>query len=155
LPVRILGRFLLPKSSIAILWLTTILLGALPRPAGAVVRIIDDEGGNIGVYWTRYMEIRNAGERVVIDGACSSACTMVLGIVPPDRICVTPNAVLGFHAAYRGFLGFRVINDPGTRTLMNLYPAPIRRWIERNGGLGIKMLYLSGRQLFALYRKCG
>jgi hypothetical protein len=38
---------------------------------------------------------------------------------------------------------------------MNLYPAPIRRWIERNGGLGIKMLYLSGRQLFALYRKCG
>jgi len=144
----------LPKSLIALLWLTAVLMAALPRTAAAVVRIKDDEGGNIGAYWSRFMEIRTAGDRVVIDGACSSACTMVLGIVPQDRICVTPHAVLGFHAAYRGFLGFRVINGPATRTLMNLYPNPIRRWITRNGGLGSKMIYLSGRQLFAMYRKC-
>ena len=31
---------------------------------------------------------------------CASACTIVLGAVPRDRICLTPNASLGFHAAY-------------------------------------------------------
>ena len=72
-----------------------------------------------------------------------------------DHICVTANARLGFHAAYRpGFLGFEVINDPATRTLWNLYPVPIRQWIARNGGLGLQMIYLSGPELFAMYRRC-
>jgi hypothetical protein len=144
----------LRKSLIALLWLAATLTAAVPRTAAAVIRITDDGGGNIGTYWSRFMEIRKTGDTVVIDGACDSACTMVLGIVPHDRICVTRNAVLGFHAAYRGFLGFRVINEPATRTLMNLYPGPIRQWIARHGGLRSSMIYLSGPPLFALYRKC-
>jgi hypothetical protein len=144
----------LPKSLIALLWLAVVLVAASPQPAAAVVRIADDEGGNIGDYWSRFTAIRNAGDIVVIDGACASACTMVLGIVPHDRICVTNRAVLGFHAAYRGFFGFRVINEPATRTLMNLYPDPVRQWINRHGGLRSTMIYLSGPPLFALYRKC-
>jgi hypothetical protein len=80
---------------------------------------------------------------------------MVLGIVPHDRICVTANAVLGFHAAWRpGFLGFQVVNDPATRTLWNLYPNPVRQWIARNGGLRFDVIYLSGPELFAMYRQC-
>lgn len=127
----------------------------LPKAATAVVRIADDQGGNIGDYWARYMTLRDAGERIVIDGTCSSACTLVLGIVPHDRICVTPNAVLGFHAAWRpGFLGLHTINDPATRTLWNYYPAAIRQWIAHNGGLGTTTIYLSGPELFAMYRRC-
>ena len=153
--VRARGFSLLPRSPIAMFWLAAILVAVLPKAAAAAVRITDDEGGNIGVYWSRYMALRDAGEQVVIDGSCSSACTMVLGIVPHDRICVTPNAVLGFHAAWRpGFLGFEVINAPATRTLLNLYPIPIRQWIARNGGLGLHTIYLSGPQLFAMYRQC-
>lgn len=126
-----------------------------PTVAAAVVRIKDDRGGNIGVYWSRYIAIRDAREQVVIDGICSSACTMVLGIVPYDRICVTRNAQLGFHAAWRpGFLGFKVINEPATRTLWSFYPNPIRQWIARNGGLGTDMIYLSGPELLAMYREC-
>lgn len=146
-------------SPIGVLWLTTaILVAALVAvswPASATVRITDDEGGQIGAYWTRYMALRASGEQVVIDGTCASACTMVLGMVPHDRICVTANAKLGFHAAYRpGLLGFEVINDPATRTLWNLYPVPIRQWIARSGGLGLHMIYLSGPALFAMYRQC-
>jgi hypothetical protein len=152
--VQLRGRFRLARSSIAMVSLAAILLGALPGTAAAVVRITDDEGGNIGDYWSRFMALRNSGEPVVIDGTCASACTMVLGIVPSDRICVTRNAVFGFHAAYRGFLVFRVTNDPATRTLFNLYPGPIRHWITRNGGLGPTTIYLSGRELFAMYRQC-
>jgi hypothetical protein len=145
----------LPKSSIAIFCLITILLGTPPRTAAAAVRIADDEGGKIGDYWSRYTALQASGEQVVIDGKCSSACTMVLGIVPRDRICVTPNAMLGFHAAWRrGFLGFEIINDPATRTLWDLYPVPIKQWIARNGGLGLQMIYLSGPELFAMYRQC-
>ena len=135
--------------------LTLLVMLRFTASAAAVVRITDDRGGNIGAYWSRYMALRDAGEQIIIDGTCSSACTLVLGIVPHDRICVTPNAILGFHAAWRpGFLGFEVINDPATRTLWNIYPLPIRQWINRNGGLGARTIYLFGPELFAIYRQC-
>ena len=123
--------------------------------ARATLRITDDHGGNIGAYWSRFMAARDANEQVIIDGKCSSACTLVLGIVSTHRICVTKNAVLGFHAAWRpGFLGFHVTNAPATNTLLSFYPPAIREWIARNGGLTNQMLYLSGSELLALYREC-
>ena len=145
----------LQKSLIATALLAAILTAPSPNSANAVVRITDDRGGNIGAYWSRFTALRDAGEQIVIDGTCSSACTMVLGIVPFDRICVTPNAVLGFHAAWRpGFLGLRVLNEPATRTLLSFYPIPIRKWVARNGGLGFEMMYLSGPELFTMLRPC-
>lgn len=139
----------------ALIGAATILALPFAQCAAAVVRIADDHGGNIGAYWSRYTAMRANKDQVIIDGTCSSACTLVLGLIPPDRICVTQNALLGFHAAWRpGFLDIPVISVPATRTLMSLYPVPIRRWIDRNGGLGSKMLYLSGPDLRALYREC-
>lgn len=139
----------------AVACLTLVCVAAIPSVAAAVVRIENDSGGNIGDYWSRFTALRDSKQRVVIDGTCSSACTLVLGIVPYDRICVTPNAALGFHAAWRpGFLGFRIINEPATRTLLSFYPNPIREWITRNGGLGPDMIYLSGPELLTMYRQC-
>src|SRR5258705_5037975 len=66
----------------------------------AVVRIADDRGGRIGTYVDKYQGLRNSGEAVIIDGLCASACTIVLGAIPRDRICVTSHAHLGFHAAW-------------------------------------------------------
>ena len=148
------GTFL-PASLFTIAALVAVLLALAPTSATAVVRITDDFGGNIGDYYSRYQALRSSRDQVVIDGTCSSACTMVLGIVPTNRICVTKNATLGFHAAWQpSVLGQKVINGPGTRTLMSFYPIPIRHWIERNGGLGSKMIYLSGSELMAIYREC-
>ena len=149
------GYFRLRRSLAALLPLALIAQVTMSAPATATVRIADDRGGNIGEYWSRFTALRDAKEQVVIDGMCSSACTMVLGIVPRERICVTDNATLGFHAAYRpGFLGMRIVNEPATRTLMSIYPDAIRQWLARNGGLGSETIYLSGPELFALYRKC-
>jgi hypothetical protein len=132
-----------------------LLLFAVSPGAIAALRITDDRGGNIGAYWSHFSAVRDSNEQVIIDGRCSSACTLVLGLVPSRRICVTKNAVFGFHAAWRpGFLGLPVANAPGTRTLLSSYPPAIRQWIARNGGLTDKMLYLSGRDLLALYREC-
>jgi hypothetical protein len=63
-------------------------------PAPSTERILDDSGGRIGTYLTRYEALRKSGQRVAIDGTCASACTLLLGVIPHNRICVTPRAVL-------------------------------------------------------------
>ena len=77
------------RSLAAAVALAPMAYAAASNPAAATVRIADDRGGNIGEYWSRFTALRDAKEQVVIDGICSSACTMVLGIVPRERICVT------------------------------------------------------------------
>jgi hypothetical protein len=121
----------------------------------AVVRIADDRGGRIGTYVDKYQDLRSSTETVVIDGLCASACTIVLGAVPPERICVTSRANLGFHAAWDfGANGKAITNTEATRMLYSMYPAPIRRWIAARGGLTPRMLFLHGRALSSLYKPC-
>lgn len=123
--------------------------------ATAAVRIINDGGGQIGPYLEQYVALRGSGERVIIDGPCLSACTMVLGVIPRDRICVTQRARLGFHAAWNpGDNGQPILSRGGTQLLMEIYPQNVRRWIARKGGLTQRMLYLHGRELASMYRMC-
>ena len=99
------------------------------------MRISDDVGGRIGHYVETYSQVRQTGERVVIDGACLSACTLVLGIVPRDRICVTRRATLGFHAAWMpGPEGKPVPSAVGTQALWELYPQHVKRWLPGQPG---------------------
>src|SRR5258705_10695823 len=124
-------------------------------PASATIRIAGDDGGQIGSYLKRHEAMRQSGERVVIDGPCLSACTMVLGAIPRNRICVTSRAQLGFHAAYDlGQNGGRVTNRAGTSLLMDHYPEHVRKWIARRGGLSGQMVYLSGHELSSMYASC-
>jgi hypothetical protein len=121
----------------------------------AEVRITDDPGGRIGTYVDKYEDLRSSGQTVVIDGLCASACTMVLGAVPHDRICVTSRAVLGFHAAWdTGDNGRQVTNRDATQMLYSIYPPRVRQWIAARGGLKPQMMHLSGKQLMSMYRPC-
>src|SRR6266481_4997754 len=123
--------------------------------ASATVIISDDAGGKVRDYATHFRQVRDSGEPVVIAGTCVSACTMVLGLVPSDRICATHNAVLGFHAAWMfDKSGKRVVSASGTQDLMNTYPAPVRAWIAHHGGLTPRMIYLRGRDLAAIVAPC-
>ena len=123
--------------------------------ASATVIIGDDIGGKMRDYTTHFLKVRNSGEPVVIAGACVSACTMVLGLVPSDRICATHNAVLGFHAAWMfDNSGKRVVSPSGTEDLMRTYPPPVRAWVMRHGGLTSKMIFLRGHDLAAIVRPC-
>jgi hypothetical protein len=121
----------------------------------AAVRIKADAGGMIGPYLASLIALRGSGERVIIDGPCLSACTMVLGVIPRSRICVTPRARLGFHAAWRpDENGRQVTNSDATKLLMKIYPGHVREWIARRGGLSRKMLFLTGPELAAWYPTC-
>ena len=123
--------------------------------AQSAVRIKADPGGQIGPYLENLAALRNSGERVIIDGPCLSACTMVLGVIPYERLCVTPRARLGFHAAWHpGENGNKVMSRAATQLLMDVYPERVRSWIKERGGLSPRMMYLSGRELAAMYQTC-
>ena len=68
--------------------------------ASAMVRIAEDRGGQIGHYQQTFAMFRSSGERVVVDGNCLSACTLVLGLIPRAQLCATALARFGFHAAW-------------------------------------------------------
>jgi hypothetical protein len=123
--------------------------------ASALVRIKADAGGQIGPYLENLMALKNSGERVAIDGPCLSACTMVLGVIPRERICVTSRARLGFHAAWNpGQNGQPVTSPAATKFLMNIYPEHVKTWIKGRGGLSRRMIVLSGPELAAMYQTC-
>lgn len=139
--------------------LATFLLASLIiTPAMADLRITRDFGGYVEEYKAKYNRIRDNGERVVIDGICNSACTLVLGIVPMERICVTPRASLGFHQAYfdkRWTAGVKVTSIAGTAELMSVYPSPVKDWLARQGGLTPQMKKLkNGPDLWAIVNPC-
>ena len=124
-------------------------------PGLADVRIRSSPGGEVLSHLTLFELVRKSGERVIIDGPCLSACTLVLSVIPRNRICVTHRAVLGFHAAIAvDRAGHRYSASAATRVIADTYPAPVRAWIGRHGGLSRKVLLLRGHELTAMYPPC-
>jgi hypothetical protein len=135
--------------------LVTAALFAATAPVRAEVRIIASPGGQVGPFLELFDRVRESGERVVIDGPCLSACTLVLSTVPSDRICVTRRAVLGFHAARSIDRRGRLYAEPeASQAVLEAYPAPVRGWISRRGGLTSRLLLLRGKELAAIYPTC-
>ena len=125
-------------------------------PARADLRIVSSPGGAVDAYLEVFARVRQSGERVVIDGPCLSACTLVLSTISRNRICVTRRAVLGFHAPrlFDPRTGYTARAPEATRAVTASYPAGVRSWIKRRGGLTQKIIYLRGKELAALYPHC-
>jgi len=121
--------------------------------ACAEVRVTNDPGGEIAAYVAKFQAMRVSGEHLTIDGPCLSACTLFTAILRRNQVCVTPRAILGFHAAsyYDDASRSLVPTRAGTRLVMRLYPPAIRSWIDRHGGLTPRIIALRGRELAALY----
>jgi|SRR5579863_6339040 hypothetical protein len=135
--------------------LTAAIFFASVGASHAAVRIANDGGGRLGEYLDKYGRLRASGQAVMIDGLCASACTIVLGTISHDKICVTSNATLGFHAAYDFAGNGRTVTNPrATQMLYSGYPSEVRRWISRRGGLTPRMIFLRGKELQAIYRPC-
>jgi hypothetical protein len=136
-------------------WLLGAALAFVSAAPAASVVITSDKGGQIGAYVTRFSKVRRSGERVVIDGVCLSACTIVVGMIPPERLCATRKAVLGFHAAwFPDGDGGMIPSREATQVLMKFYPPNLRQWIARRGGLSPKLMLLRGRELAAIVPPC-
>jgi hypothetical protein len=136
-------------------FLTVLLCGLVVPPAQAEVRILASPGGQVGPFLDLFERVRASGERVVIDGPCLSACTLVLSMVPNNRICVTRRAILGFHAARSIDARGHLYAEPeASELVLEAYPSPVRGWILRRGGLTSRLLLLRGRELAAIYPSC-
>ena len=105
--------------------LAVVLAALAAGTARADLVIKSSPGGWVEDYLTVFSRVRHSGEKVIIDGPCLSACTLVLSTVPSNRICVTKRAVLGFHAP-------RIIDrrsgrstraPEATRIVIDSYPA--------------------------------
>jgi hypothetical protein len=124
--------------------------------ASAEVRVTNDPGGEISAYVSKFQDLRQSGERLVIDGPCLSACTLFTAFLPRSQVCVTQHAILGFHAAsyYDDARRSLIPTRTGTRLVMRLYPPAIRSWIERHGGLTPRIIAMRGRELAGLFNTC-
>jgi len=125
-------------------------------------------GGSLSEFYELYSTIRTEGRNVRIDGMCLSACTMVAGLIPPERICVTPYAVLGFHSAYRISMVGPEHSSEGTRMIWQTYPATLRRMLIDAGWNGDpaehredrqlnkhpQMIFIRTPELYAIFRPC-
>jgi len=137
--------------------LTVIVLATVFAPPAIAdeVRILSSRGGEVSRFLNLFEGVRKTGNRVVIDGPCLSACTLVLSVVPNSRICVTRRAILGFHAARLIDRHGRLYAQPEATELMyESYPSAVRGWILRHGGLTSHLLLLRGRELDAFYPVC-
>ncbi len=110
----------------------------------------DHDGGDIEVFAEKYERIKKSGRKVVIDGLCFSACTIVASL-PKDQVCVTPNASLGVHLA---------ADDDGPdveyteRAVKKYYPKALQDWIKQHGGLQERPKYVKGKDLLAIFGAC-
>jgi hypothetical protein len=135
--------------------LAAVLCGSIFAPAQAEVRILGSPGGQVGPFLDLFDQIGASGERVVIDGPCISACTLVLSVIPNERICVTRRAVFGFHGARSMDRRGRTHAEPeASELVLEAYPAAVRDWISRRGGLTSRLLLLRGRELATMYPRC-
>jgi hypothetical protein len=101
--------------------------------------------GKTAEYAARWAQYRREGVSVRIAGPCESECTMILGHVSRDHICVTPEARLGFRLAAA---------PVGTATLWKSYPTDIKAWVMRNGGLGREAVWLRAPEVYRFFRIC-
>lgn len=124
-------------------------------PANATVRITFDGGGFIQPNTSKWEQVRRSGQRVIVDGPCISSCTLLLQIVPMERICVTRRAAFGFHLVELVAPGRPTLVDVhGTRNLVKRYPPAFRKWIAAHGPLQSAPVYMRGGDLRGVVKAC-
>jgi hypothetical protein len=119
-------------------------LNAWPSQA-ETIDIVDDRGGSSGSYAARRAQYRRDGVHVRITGPCESECTMVIGHLNREHVCVTAE----------GRFGFRLADQPNrTATLWRSYPTDIKIWLSRNGGLTHQLVWMQAPEIYRFFRQC-
>jgi hypothetical protein len=111
----------------------------------------DHDGGDIDVFAKRYEKIKKSGRRVVIDGLCFSACTIVASL-PKDQVCVTPKASLAVHMATTD--DGRPDVEYTQKAVKKYYPQTLQDWIKKHGGLRTEPKYVKGDDLLTIFNPC-
>jgi hypothetical protein len=126
----------------------------LASPAPAAYTITFDPGGVITEFYDKYTLIRQAGGKVIIDGPCISACTLVTNLIDNEDVCITPRAILGFHSASHG----SEFSPDGTGLLWHQYPKVVRDFLISKGWDGTtahpELIWMDNETLRTIYKTC-
>ncbi len=118
---------------------------ALASTPVTAMTITENGGGLMVVFDTKANEMASTGEYVQFAGPCASGCTFFLRL---SKICITPEARFGFHAAFNFVPTWRdhqyaqITNQGATRMMFAQYPDWVQDWIRDNGGLTPKMIWM-------------
>lgn len=140
--------------------LALVLLCLLSSDARAsAYRITFDPGGVVDAYVEKYNALRLAGGQVIIDGACLSACTLVAGLIPAERVCVTAHAFLGFHSASETHrTGERHFAREYTRIMWRMLSERVRELVRSHGWDGESeheaLVFVEGEELRTIFAEC-
>lgn len=117
------------------------LAGCAAPPEGVIAR---DMGGPVLAYALKYADWERRGVAARVDGACGSACTLVLR---NRRLCYRRDAVFLFHGvSRRGEYDARA-----SEAFKAAMPEGVRRWAEESGAFaGTRTVSISGRELAAI-----
>lgn len=121
-------------------------------PAQAEITISQvDFGGMITDYLKFWQNVSRSTEKVVIDAPCISACTFFLGLIPENRVCITPRASLGMHQINDG-----TTPDPqfSAAFFRWLYPEWVQQWLKDHGGLQEEVMYMYPEDMKGHIRLC-
>lgn len=123
--------------------------------------IASSPGGIVLDFIEQYDQLRRSGRPVMLDGICMSACTLVTGLIPQERVCTTPFGKLAFHSAWQQSMWGSSHSSEGTRMLWQIYPENVRRILRSRGWDGAAadnahpdMIYVDGDDLRTIYRLC-
>lgn len=127
--------------------------------ANAAFVIANDPGGIIDDYEMKYDAIHRSGGYVVIDGDCVSACTLAVGMIRADKLCMTPAARLGFHSAFVvKASGKREFSPESTADLWAHYPEGVKRLLRTRGWYGNTphpdLIWIGHEELQGVIREC-
>ena len=111
-------------------FVATLFTAGLASADSTVIVIANDPGGYVVTYIRGWENIASLGNQVEIRGFCISACTLVLGLIPPDRVCVDEDAAFGFHSVS---VNFGAHSPEGTRYLWSLYPPAVQDALRVKG----------------------
>lgn len=127
----------------------------MQRKRGTTVK--DDYGGYISRYIAMYKLEAGKGTSYILDGACASACTTILGIIPKARVCTTSKGTLGFHSGYIWWFG-KWHSPYDTKLMWSFYPEEVRAVLIKNfgwdGGKGQKHLEMMWIDAGSFYDAC-
>lgn len=111
---------------------------------GNTLIIRNDMGGSMADYLARYSEMKVHASTIALDGECDSSCTLFLGFIPQQGVCITANAKLGFHRANR---------PEGTMVMLMNYPQVILMWLLAEG-MTEDIKYLPDEIMSAMFARC-
>lgn len=118
-----------------------------PKP---VIVIKNNLGGVIGDFLLLKQFMEKYKVKVVFDGPCISACTMLLRL-PKDDMCVTKNASFWFHLATHPD---PKVADTASKALFDYYPDWVRDFITERGGLTHNFIIMNYKDVKKFLPNC-